>query len=68
MIRAWPVELVESSERWRGEAARIKAEYPISLADAWIAALAILRFARLVHRDPEYDAIPDLLSERLPDR
>jgi predicted nucleic acid-binding protein len=35
---------------------------------AWIAALAILRAARLVHRDPEYDAIPELVSERLPDR
>lgn len=68
MIDAWPAERVESSERWRREAARIKAEHPVSLADAWIAALAILRSARLVHRDPEYDAIPDLLSERLPDR
>ena len=68
MIRAWPVELVESGERWRREAARIKAEHAVSLADAWIAALAILRSARLVHRDPEYDGIPELVSERLPDR
>jgi predicted nucleic acid-binding protein len=68
MIRAWPVELVESSERWRREAARIKAEHSVSLADAWIAALAILRSARLIHRDPEYDAIPGLVSERLPAR
>jgi predicted nucleic acid-binding protein len=68
MICAWPVEVVESSERWRREAARIKAEHPVSLADAWIAALAILRSARLVHRDPEYDGIPELVSERLPDR
>jgi predicted nucleic acid-binding protein len=68
MIRAWPVELVESTERWRSEAARIKAEYSLSLADAWIAALALLRSARLVHRDPEYDAILDLETLRLPDR
>jgi predicted nucleic acid-binding protein len=68
MIRAWPVELVESTERWRREAARIKAEYSLSLADAWIAALALLRSARLVHRDPDYDAIRDLDSLRLPDR
>ena len=34
MIRAWLVELVESSERWRREAARIKADYSVSLADA----------------------------------
>jgi predicted nucleic acid-binding protein len=68
MIRAWPVELVESTERWRREAARIKAEHSLSLADAWIAALALLRSARLVHRDPDYDAIRDLDSLRLPDR
>ena len=68
MIRAWPVELVESNERWRREAARIKAEHSLSLADAWIAALALLRSARLVHRDPEYDAIAELESVRLPNR
>lgn len=68
MIRAWPVELVESSERWRREAARLKASYRLSLADAWIAGLALLRSARLVHRDPEYDAIEELESVRLPDR
>lgn len=68
MTRAWPAEVVESSERWRREAARIKAEHSLSLADAWIAALAILRSARLVHRDPEYDAIPELESVRLPNR
>ncbi|HUP43215.1 MAG TPA: PIN domain-containing protein [Thermoanaerobaculia bacterium] len=67
MLRAWPVELVESSERWRREAARIKAEHSLSLADAWIAALALLRSARLVHRDPDYDAIAELESVRLPD-
>lgn len=68
VIRAWPVELVESNVRWRQEAARIKAAYALSLGDAWIAALAILRSARLVHRDPGYDAIPELESVRLPDR
>lgn len=67
MLRAWPVELVESSERWRREAARIKAEHSLSLADAWIAGLAFLRSARLVHRDPEYDGIRGLESVRLPD-
>lgn len=68
VIRAWPVELVESSPRWRQEAARLKATHSLSLADAWIAGLAILRSARLVHRDAEFDAIPELESVRLPDR
>jgi predicted nucleic acid-binding protein len=68
VIRAWPVDLVESSPRWRQEAARLKAAHSLSLADAWIAGLAILRSARLVHRDAEFDAIPELESVRLPDR
>ncbi|HUP43326.1 MAG TPA: PIN domain-containing protein [Thermoanaerobaculia bacterium] len=68
VIRAWPVELVESSPRWRHAAAQLKATYPLSLADAWIASLAVLRSARLVHRDPEFDAIDGLRSLRLPDR
>lgn len=68
MVRAWPVELVESDERWRREAARFKASYRLSLADAWIGALSVLRSARLVHRDPEYDAVEELDCLRLPER
>ena len=68
MIRHWPVELVESRPRWRQHAARIKAHHRLSLADAWIAALAVLQDARLVHRDPELDAVEGLRSLRLPDR
>lgn len=68
MIRHWPVEIVESNPRWRFQAARIKAHHRLSLADAWIAALAVLQDARLVHRDPELDAVEGLRSLRLPDR
>lgn len=68
MIRHWPVELVESSPRWRLQAARIKANHRLSLADSWIAGLAILQDARLVHRDPELDAVEGLRALRLPDR
>lgn len=68
VIRAWPVELVESGPCWRHAAAQVKATYSLSLADAWIASLAILRSARLVHRDPELDAIEGLRSLRLPER
>ena len=68
MVRCWPVEVVESGERWRREAARLKASYRLSLADAWIAALAVLRAARLVHRDPEYDLVEELECLRLPER
>jgi ribonuclease VapC len=35
-------------------AARLKAQHPISFADALIAAYAVRRDATLVHKDPEY--------------
>lgn len=66
LVKAWPVELVESSEEWRREAARIKASFPLSVADAWISSLATMMDAELAHKDPEYDAITGLRSLRLP--
>jgi predicted nucleic acid-binding protein len=48
-------------------AARIKAKYRLSLADAIIAAFAIQVKATLVHKDPEFEPLADLLSlEALP--
>jgi len=38
-------------------AGRLKAEYPISLADALIAAFAIQEGAVLLHKDPEYEML-----------
>jgi len=48
-------------------AARLKAEYRVSLADAVIAAFAIRRGAVLMHKDPEFAALTGLLPmEALP--
>ena len=66
LVRAWPVVLAESDADWRHEAARVKASTSLSVADAWIGALALLHGAILVHKDPEYDAVDGLLAERLP--
>ena len=68
LVRAWPVELIESSPLWRREAAAVKAAHRLSLAEAWICSLAMISSARLVHKDPEYDAVRGLESLRLPDR
>ncbi len=66
LIAAWPVEVVESTPPWRREAARIKASYSLSIADAWICSLAVRTGAQLVHKDPEYDAVDELESLQLP--
>jgi len=66
LIDGWPAGVMESSPSWRHAAAAIKAGYRLSLADAWVASLALIRDAELVHKDPEFDQIPDLKALRLP--
>ena len=58
---------------WRHEnssllerAAEIKARFPLSLADAWIAAAALEVDAALVHKDPEFERVAGLKQEMLP--
>jgi predicted nucleic acid-binding protein len=66
IISAWPINVVESSEPWRRVAAIIKARGKLSLADAWVASLALMLDAELVHKDPEFDAVPGLKALKLP--
>lgn len=68
LIESWPVEVRESTLDWRRWAARLKASGRLSLADAWIASLAMMEDAELVHKDPEYDGVPGLKALRLPYR
>ncbi len=48
-------------------AAELKALYPLSLADTWIAACAPMHGAVLMHKDPEYNALP-IEQEALPQK
>jgi predicted nucleic acid-binding protein len=66
-LREWPVTIAESSPEWGQAAAELKSRGGLSVADAWIASLALLHDARLVHKDPEFDAVEGLRSHRLPD-
>jgi predicted nucleic acid-binding protein len=66
LVANWPVQVVESNPQWRRLAAQVKAYASLSVADAWIAALAILRQGELVHKDPEFDQVTELESLRLP--
>ncbi len=50
-----PVSFIQHiSEPYLIQSGRLKAQYPISLADAMIAAYALLEDAVLVHKDPEF--------------
>jgi predicted nucleic acid-binding protein len=55
---ALPMEWVRDSEALLIRAAGMKAEYSLSLADAWIAACAQEQGALLIHKDPEFKALP----------
>ncbi|MCE9569763.1 MAG: PIN domain-containing protein [Rhodocyclales bacterium] len=56
--RALPIEWLHESPELLQAAARMKATQRLSLADAWIAAAAELEGATLVHKDPEFVAVP----------
>jgi predicted nucleic acid-binding protein len=52
----------EADESLLLNAARIKAAHRLSLADAIIAAIAAQNKAVLVHKDPEYEQLQDMLE------
>jgi len=57
LMMALPIERVDSSETQGVLAAKLKAVHRLSVADCWIAALALARRAVLVHKDPEFEQV-----------
>jgi predicted nucleic acid-binding protein len=57
MLQSLPIEWIHENKELLEIAATIKATHSLSLADAWIAACALLRNAILVHKDPEFKAV-----------
>ena len=62
---ALPIVWLHETPELLKRAAAIKAHYPLSVADAWIAACAIEQGAVLVHKDLEFKVVP-VLQELLP--
>ncbi len=63
---ALPIFWIHESSEILQRAAVIKATHSLSVADAWIAATALELGATLVHKDPEFENLSELLQERLP--
>lgn len=61
-----PITWVHESPPLLEQAASLKARYPMSLGDAWIAATALQCNAVLLHKDPEFEPVADLQHEPLP--
>lgn len=57
LMAALPVLRVESTEALSILAGELKASHHLSVADAWIAALAREQNATLVHKDPEFEQV-----------
>lgn len=62
LMESLPVTRVESTASLSITAAKLKAKHRISVADAWIAALAQERNATLIHKDPEFEDLGDELQ------
>jgi ribonuclease VapC len=52
-----PLNWVEFDESVLQQAAALKAQHPLSLADAWVAASALHTRAVLMHKDPEFQGL-----------
>ena len=64
-LRGSGISVIESNPGWGVRAADVKSRGGISLGDAWIASLALMHDAELVHKDPEFDRVEGLRSYRL---
>lgn len=66
-LKALPLSQIDPTESLLLLAGEIKATYPLSLADSWIAATAIEKRAVLVHKDPEFEPLKGRITlEALP--
>ena len=59
-LQSLPIQWIDQTEPLLLEASLIKASHSLSVADAWIAATAILSRATLLHKDPEFEGMTDL--------
>jgi predicted nucleic acid-binding protein len=71
LLEELPVEIVDVDRRAALGAARIKARHPVSIGDAFVAALALEHAATVVTGDPEFKRVEHLvpvfwLQQRLP--
>jgi len=61
LLRELPLRIIESDPELGLMAGRIKAKHRLSVADAWVAATAERLGAVLVHKDPEFEPLADLV-------
>jgi predicted nucleic acid-binding protein len=65
-VLSWPMQILPSFPEWGRLAAPVNGPGKLSLGDAWVASLALLHGAQLVHEDPELEAVAGLKDVGLP--
>jgi predicted nucleic acid-binding protein len=66
LVRGLPVTELSLEDALILPAAKFKARYKISVADAWIAATAAVHNLTLVHKDPEFESLEGVSLLPLP--
>ena len=66
LMTSLPVLRIESTDSLGQIAGELKAKQRLSVADAWIAALARDRNAVLIHKDPDFEEIKSIQALALP--
>lgn len=60
-VKSWQMPIVFPDEQVIMKAGELKATYHFSIADSYVAAIALIHKATLVAKDPDFDALtPDL--------
>ena len=62
LIESLPIELLEATRNLVLDAAHIKAQYPLSYADAFVVAVANKENATILTADPEFHAVKEIVK------
>ena len=60
--RALPIQEIKEENDLLIKASRIKATFSLSVADSWIIATAWQKKAKLVHKDPEFEQVKQIVE------
>lgn len=61
-LKNLPVKQVNFDERLLLKAGEFKATYRFSMADAWISASAFVTESTLIHKDPDFEMVKDIVK------
>lgn len=61
LLEQLPIEILSVDDQLVGEAAEIKADYPVSYADAFCIAIAIRLNGHILTSDPDFESVQNIV-------